>query len=95
MALDKISITAYNSGEISDYAAKKYKVGRYDEVETEYYVRKARKVNIFDSREKELWEKVKPYLVGDHLKDDAPEDVTKAEEELHKLAWENLLDSMQ
>lgn len=72
MALDKISITAHNSGEKGQ-----------------------KKMNIFDSREKELWEKVKPYLVGNHLKDDAPEDVIKAEEELHKLAWENLLDSMQ
>lgn len=43
---------------------------------------------IIDSHERELWEKVKPYIEGSELKKDAPDDVVKAREELRKLAWE-------
>lgn len=42
---------------------------------------------IVDEHERELWEKIKPYIEGDGLKKDAPSDVIDAREELRKIAW--------
>lgn len=50
-------------------------------------------MEIRDPREKELWEKVKPYLDGCHLREDAPIEVVEADKELHKTAWD--MDRMQ
>lgn len=50
-------------------------------------------MEIVDPREKELWEKVEPYLDGVHLREDAPEEVREADKELTKIAWD--LDRMQ
>lgn len=41
--IDKAGITKYNVGEISDYAEKMYRLGRYDEVEAEYMTTHRRK----------------------------------------------------
>lgn len=45
-------------------------------------------MEIRDLREKELWKKVKPYLDGCHLREDAPIEVVEADKELHKIAWD-------
>ena len=50
-------------------------------------------MEIRDPREKELWEKVKPYLDGCRLREDAPIEVVEADKELHKIAWD--MDIMQ
>ena len=50
-------------------------------------------MEIVDPREKELWKKVEPYLDGVHLREDAPEEVREADQELTKIAWD--LDRMQ
>lgn len=42
----------------------------------------------FDLRERELWEKVKPYLNGCHLRKDSPQEVIEADAELHRIAWD-------
>lgn len=44
---------------------------------------------IVDAHEKELWEKVKPYLGNEGLRKDAPPEVVAADKELKKLAWED------
>ncbi len=41
--IDKVGITKYNVGEISEYAEKMYRLGRYDEVEAEYMTTHRRK----------------------------------------------------
>lgn len=41
--IDKMGISEYNVGEISDYAKKMYKYSRYDEVEAEYIASTSRK----------------------------------------------------
>lgn len=41
--IDKAGITKYNVGEISEYAEKMYRLGRYDEVEAEYMTAHRRK----------------------------------------------------
>ena len=41
--IDKVGITKYNVGEISEYAEKMYLLGRYDEVEAEYMTTHRRK----------------------------------------------------
>ena len=46
-----------------------------------------------DPYEKELWEKVKPWLDGCHLREDAPADVVAADKELYRISWD--LDPMQ
>ena len=45
---------------------------------------------ILDPHEKELWEKVKPYLNGCTLREDAPPDVVEADAELKRMAWKDL-----
>lgn len=50
-------------------------------------------MDIRDPYEKELWEKVKPYLEGCHLREDTPPEIVEANRELHRLAWD--LDRMQ
>lgn len=45
-------------------------------------------MEIRDPYEKKLWEKVKPYLEGCHLREDAPQDVIEADKELHRIAWD-------
>ena len=50
-------------------------------------------MEIRDPRERELWEKVKPYLDGCRLREDAPIEVVEADKELHKIAWD--MDRMQ
>lgn len=50
-------------------------------------------MEIRDLREKELWKKVKPYLDGCHLREDAPIEVVEVDKELHKIAWD--MDRMQ
>lgn len=50
-------------------------------------------MEIRNPREKELWEKVKPYLEGCHLRKDAPQEIIEADKELHKMAWD--LEQMQ
>lgn len=41
--IDKVGITKYNVSEISEYAEKMYRLGRYDEVEAEYMTTHRRK----------------------------------------------------
>lgn len=41
--IDKAGVTEYNVGEISKYAQKMYRMGRYDEVEAEYMVKRKAK----------------------------------------------------
>lgn len=43
---------------------------------------------IVDPHEKELWEKIKPYLDGCTLRKDAPPEIIAADKELKKIAWE-------
>ena len=43
-------------------------------------------MEICDPRERELWEKVKPYLDGCHLREDAPIEVVEADKELLSIA---------
>lgn len=38
--IDKLGITAYNVGEISQYAQAQYWIGRFDEVEAEIMVKR-------------------------------------------------------
>ena len=39
--------------------------------------------------EKELWEKVEPYIMaGGRLREDAPDDVVKAAKRLHEISWD-------
>lgn len=45
---------------------------------------------ILIGREKELWDIVKPYVIGiGKLKEDAPPEVIEAAEELRKINWES------
>ena len=50
-------------------------------------------MEIYDSHDRALWEKVKPYLDGCHLRADAPMEIIEADKELHEIAWD--LDRMQ
>ena len=42
----------------------------------------------YDPRELSLWEKIKPYLEGCKLKENAPKEIVEASKELKKIAWE-------
>lgn len=39
--------------------------------------------------EKELWERVEPYLEHGKLRDDAPDEVKAAWDRLYEIAWVN------
>lgn len=43
--IDRLGINKYNVDEISDYAFRMYRQGRYDEVEAEYHTLKRKLVN--------------------------------------------------